>query len=158
MSVFSVDTEAGDIEAVMDAVADVLRRWEGGDTAGSSVSLFPRQSGRLCEQARQLQAQWNIDATAIIHSTRPRAGPWLVRFQILVRRLTWWFLEPVVQQIRRFQMNAAQVIEGLAQNQEQWMRDADRLDALTRRVEALEARWEAASRDETPCAGESDDA
>jgi len=82
------------------------------------LSQIQGQSQYLAQQARQLRLQWNIDSGAIIHSTKPRWGPFIIRFQSLVRRATWWFLEPILQQIRSFQMNAAHVLDGLAQQQE----------------------------------------
>lgn len=140
MSVFTVNAETNDVEEALRAVADGLRRWEGGE-APRADSLLPAAHGTLAEQARQLRFQSRIDRDAIIHSTRPRLGPLLIRFQVLVRRLTWWFLEPIVQQVRLFQANAARVADGLAQNQASL---AAQVADLTQRVEALERELRAA--------------
>ncbi len=118
MSVFSVHSTTDDVEIVMKDVAEALRRWEEGEAHPLSTSLLQGQLKNLTQHTRQLRLQWNIDGNAIIHSTRPRLGPWIIRFQLLVRRLTWWFLEPILQQIRRFQMNTALILDSLAQNQE----------------------------------------
>ncbi|HUS70247.1 MAG TPA: hypothetical protein VM075_05685 [Anaerolineae bacterium] len=141
MSVFSVHSGSADVEAVMGVLGDALRRWEGGEARPLDLSLLQGQVDRLTEGARQLTLQWNIDGNAIIHSTR-RRGAWLIRFQIVVRRLTWWFLEPILQQIRLFQMNTAHVADGLAQNQEalmQQLRDVPQ-EEWKSRLEALEAQ------------------
>jgi hypothetical protein len=135
MSVFTVDTDATDIENLMDAVSNHLRQWEGGENPPLDISPGFGKGNRLSVQTRQLKLQWNIDSNAIIHSTRPRLGPWIIHFQTIVRRLTWWFLEPIVQQIRSFQMNNARVTDELARSQELL---ASRTEELARRVEALE--------------------
>ncbi len=140
MSVFSVHATSNDVEAAMAAVADALHQWEGGDTPPLDLSLLQSQGERLSQQAHQLRFQWNVDGNAIIHSTRPGVGPWIIRFQVVVRRLTWWFLEPILHQIRLFQRNTAHVVHGLTQNQEQL---AAHIAALEAQVEALQRRLEA---------------
>jgi hypothetical protein len=140
MSIFTVRTSASDVEAVMGAVGDALREWEGGDALPLDLSLVQSQNEQLTDQAHQLRLQWNVDGSAIIHSTRPRIGPWIIRFQLVVRRLTWWFLEPILLQIRMFQMNTAQVVDGLAQNQEAMLARTLELQDLSQRVEALERK------------------
>ena len=139
MSVFSVHSGSADVEAVMGVLGDALRRWEGGEARPLDVSLLQGQVDRLTEGARQLTLQWNIDGNAIIHSTR-RRGAWLIRFQIVVRRLTWWFLEPILQQIRLFQMNTAQVLDGVVRSQEALMAGLGDLpeEEWKNRLEALE--------------------
>jgi hypothetical protein len=117
MSVLSVVSDANDVEATMAAVADALRRWEGGAARPLDLATAPGQEEELAIQASRLRLQWNVDGGAIIHSTRPRLGPWIIRFQTAVRRATWWFLEPVLQQIRSFQMSAARVAERTARDQ-----------------------------------------
>ena len=142
MSVFTVSTGEEDVELAMQAVADALRNWEGGG-APSPEPLRAPEWGRLRSQARQLTLQSNIDSNAIIHSTRPGVGPWIIRFQIGVRRLTWWFVEPIVQQARRFQANVAQVLDGLAGDQERLRNQVAEMADLNQRVEALEGHMEA---------------
>ena len=143
MSIFSVHTTDDDVETVMAAVASALRQWEGGKRPPLDLSLLRGQGEALSQQAHQLLFQWNVDGNAIIHSTRPRVGPWIIRFQVVVRRLTWWFLEPILHQIRLFQRNTAHVVHGLTQNQEQL---AAHIAALEAQVEALQRRLEAERR------------
>ncbi len=139
MSLFTVESSANDVEHLLAAVGDGLRQWEGGEGAPPDLTP-PAEAGQaLLRQARQLRQQWNIDGGAVIHSTRPRLGPALVRFQLLVRRLTWWFLEPILQQVRLFQMNSARLGEGLAREQE---RLAQQVEALSAQVAALQRRLE----------------
>ena len=129
-SIFTVDGETQDVESVMDRVASALRRWETGARPPLDLSATPSGGVGLGEQAHRLKLQWNVDSNAIVHSTRPGLGPWIIRFQHLVRRATWWFWEPILQPIRLFQRNAARIVEGLVQNDE----------ALSMRVAELEAR------------------
>jgi hypothetical protein len=91
-----------------------------------------------------------VDHSAVIQSTRPVLGPWIIRFQHLVRKLTWWYVEPVIQQIRRFQRNAALATDGLARNQRRLL---TRCDDLTKEVAALRHRLEVLEARESP-AGE----
>ena len=142
MSVFTVSTGEGDVELTMQAVADALRNWKGGGAPSPGPLRVP-EWGRLRSQARQLTLQSNIDSNAIIHSTRPGVGPWIIRFQIGVRRLTWWFVEPIVQQTRRFQANVARVLDGLAGDQERLRNQVAEMADLNQRVEALEGQMEA---------------
>jgi len=142
MTVFSVHSGTDDVEAVMGTVADALRRWEGGEARSLDLLLIQGQTDRLAEQARQLTFQWNVDGSSIIHSTRRGYGPWLIRFQIVVRRLTWWFLEPILQQIRLFQMNTAHVLDGVVRSQEALMAGLGDLpeEEWKNRLEALESQ------------------
>ncbi|NMC02924.1 MAG: hypothetical protein GYA30_11195 [Chloroflexi bacterium] len=127
MSFFSVHADTGDVEGVLHAVAEGLRHWEGGEAISLDLSFVRRREEQLVQQARQLRLQANLDGNAIIHSTRPKIGPWVIRFQHLVRRLTWWFFEPILQQVRAFQLNTARVVEGLAEEQEALMAEVQRL-------------------------------
>jgi hypothetical protein len=156
MNPFTVSTGLNDIEAVMDAVADALRRWEGGGELSLDLSPVSGKDERLGLQAHRLKLQYNIDSNAVIHSTRPGLGPWIIRFQTLVRRLTWWFLEPVVQQIRLFQMNTARVVDGLAKNQELLASQVAKIEDLVQRVEALEMQGELLQRGPVDLDGEED--
>jgi hypothetical protein len=127
MSVFSIQTDVNDVEVMMRAVGEAVRRWEGGDAMSLDLAWVQRREEHLLQQARQLRFQATVDGNAIIHSTRPHLGPWIIRFQQFVRRMTWWFLEPVLQQIRVFELNTAQVVETLAENQEALLAQLQRL-------------------------------
>jgi len=150
MNIFTVQVDSADIEVAMHEVSQAVAAWEGGEAHPLTFSLARRGEGEILRQARRLQLQWNIDANAIIHSTRPGLGPWIIRFQTLVHRATWWFLEPILQQIRAFQMNAAQVMEGLAENQAGLIADnherqgvrEEQLTALEAELKALKSRLE----------------
>lgn len=139
MNIFTVQTDVDDIEVAMNRVAQAVREWEKGKNQTLAFSLASRGKGQVLKQARQLQLQWNVDANAIIHSTRPKIGPWIIRFQNLIRRATWWFLEPILQQIRAFQMNTARVVEGLAENQTAILAESEELRSeIEQRLESLE--------------------
>jgi len=127
MSVFSIQADTGDIEVVMRQVGEAVRRWEGGDTLPLDLAWVQRREERLLQQARQLRFQAIVDGNAIIHSTRPRIGPWIIRFQHFIRKITWWFLEPILQQIRTFQLSTAQIVEALAANQETLLAELQRI-------------------------------
>ncbi len=144
MNIFTVQVEGDDVEVAMNEVAQAVQAWETGASHPLSFVLAHRGERQLLRQARRLQFQWNVDADAIIHSTRPGLGPWIIRFQTLVRRATWWFLEPILQQIRAFQMNAARVIEGLAENQAALLVDGrEQRSALQEQLETLEVEMAA---------------
>lgn len=137
MNVFTVDAEAHDVEVVMDRIARAVRQWEGEEALNLDASPSAR-SERLVLQARRLKLQWHVDGRAVIHSTRPTVGTWIIRFQRLVRRLTWWFLEPILQQVRGFQRNVAQVLSEMAERQEGVEKRVEVLEAGLRRLQALE--------------------
>jgi hypothetical protein len=152
MTVFSVDASHDDVELLLHALGDALRRWEGGDVSALSLSEGRGVDTALLQRARQLRIQAKVERGAIVHSTRPRIGPLIIRFQHLVRRLTWWFTEPILQQISAYQFNSALVIEGLAESLEAVKRDlselqqrgdAQQLDELESRVQEIEAQLKA---------------
>jgi hypothetical protein len=117
MSVIEVTAPGDDVEDLMDAAGRALQAWERQADDPRAATGRDRAEGDLPSRAARLRHQWRVDANAIIHSNRPRLGPWLVRMQTFVRRTTWWFLEPVIQQIRQYQRNSARVIEDLARQQ-----------------------------------------
>ena len=127
MNVFSVQADSNDVEVIMHELGKAVQRWEGGDALPLDLALVQRREDRLLQEARQLRLQGTLDGNAIVHSTRPRLGPWIIRFQHFVRRVTWWFLEPILQQIRAFQLHTAQVVEALSENQEALLLELQRL-------------------------------
>jgi len=151
VNIFSVSSDAQDVEMLLSNVAEKMRRWEGGKLPVLDLSVMLQDNDKIGKQASQLKGQWNIDRSAVIQSTRPLLGPWIVRFQHVVRRLTWWYLEPILQQIRRFQRNTALAADGMAQNQRRLLARCDDLTkevvALRHRLEALEAQKSTAGED-----------
>jgi len=156
VNIFSVSSDAQDVEMLLSNVAEEMRRWEGGELPRMQsirvldLSVMVQDNDRIGQQASRLKGQWNIDRSAVIQSTRPVLGPWIVRFQHVVRKLTWWYLEPILQQIRRFQRNAALAADGLAQNQRRLLA---RCEDLTKEVTVLRDRLETLEAQESP-AGE----
>ena len=144
MNVFSVNSDVPDVEMLLASVAQTLREWEGGRTPPLDLSYVLGQTTTISQQVAQLRSQANLDSQAIIHSTRPRVGPWIIRFQHLVRRFTWWFTEPIVQQIRLFQIQSTMTLGKLAQNEESLAKHVDTLngevEALRQRLHALETQ------------------
>ncbi|MCU0522433.1 MAG: hypothetical protein MUF84_17290 [Anaerolineae bacterium] len=149
MTVFSVDASHDDVELMLRDVGDAVRRWESGESLGLSLSEQRLPDGALLQRARLLRMQARIDRGAIIHSTRPRVGPLVIRFQRLVRRLTWWFTEPLLQQVSAYQVNSALVVESLAEGVDALGRDPGttaendlraRLAELELRVQQLESQ------------------
>lgn len=147
-NVFSVAVNAKDVEVLMHAVAVALQRWEAGDALMLGLDTVSAIPGEGVSQSAllRLPLESQIDSDAIIHSTRATLGPWIIRFQRLVRRLTWWFTEPILQQIRGFQRHAAQAIVSLARDQEALrsrldeLQADDRLAALEKELADLRAR------------------
>jgi hypothetical protein len=144
LNIFSVSSDIQDVEVLLGNVAGAVRQWEGGEIVSLDLSLMLGEASQASQRAGRLKGQWNLNSWAIIQSTRPGLGPWIIRFQHLVRRATWWYLEPIIQQIRAFQMNAALVMDALAQNQAKALTNSQaqtaELAALQKRVEALEAQ------------------
>ena len=122
MNVFSVYSEHADVELLMQSVAERLKRFEAGEGGSHDIAAFSLYPVGWEDQDTErnvelLIAQWDIDSSEIIHSTRPVLGPAIITFQHVVRRLTWWFLNPIVDQISRFNHSAARVIHGLFRQQ-----------------------------------------
>ena len=140
MSVLDVNTASDDVEDVMRAVGDAVSSWERQAAPSGAGPQRQDNSDDLRRRAALLRHQWRVDSNAIIHSNRPGLGPWLIRMQSLIRRMSWWFLEPVVQQIRLYQRNSARVIDGLAREQEQVADKLSAFEGLSRHVADLEAR------------------
>lgn len=143
MNIFSVTADEQDVEVLLGNVSEALDTWEAGEALPLDLSLLLHETGKAKQQVHQLNSQWHIDSNAVILSNRPGLGPWIIRFQRLVRRLTWWFTEPIVQQIRAFQRSTAVTITHLAQNQEDFLtteqNQAAELAALQEKVAQLEA-------------------
>lgn len=137
MNIFSVSSETQDIEILLGNVNEALKEWEGGETPPLDLSIMLGDAGKLNQQAARLKGQWNINSWEIIQSTRPGLGPWVIRFQHLVRKLTWWYLEPIIQQVRGFQRNTALTVDGLAQNHEELLRT---LAQQSERIAELEGK------------------
>ena len=104
VNIFSVSSEKQDVQMLLGNVAEAIRRWEEGAPPSLDLSIMLGETSKVGQRARQLKGQWNVNGSAIIQSTRPGLGPWIIRFQNLVRKLTWWYLEPIIQQIQVFSM------------------------------------------------------
>lgn len=138
MNIFSVSSDTQDVEILLKNTGEALRQWEGGDSPPLDLSIMLGDAGKLNQQASRLKGQWNINSWAVIQSTRPGLGPWVIRFQHLVRKLTWWYLEPIIQQIRGFQRNTAMTVDGLAQSHEDLLltiqRQAGQIEVLEQQL------------------------
>jgi len=141
LNIFSVSSDTQDVEALLGNTAEALRQWEGGDAPPLDLSIMLGDAGKLNQQASRLKGQWNINSWAIIQSNRPGLGPWIIRFQHLMRKLTWWFPEPIIQQIRGFQRNTAFTVDGLAQSHEELLqtvqRQATQIESLEKQLVVL---------------------
>lgn len=155
MNIFNVNTSVADIEAVLASAAQALSDWENGRPHQLDLTAVADQHSTVGQQIAHLRNQANLDGNAIIHSTRPQIGPWIIRFQLLVRRLTWWFTDPLVFQIRMFQNQAVTLITKLNQNDQQMLQNTasmmEELSELQKRVSHLEAKLaDAANQDRRP--------
>lgn len=130
-SVILIDDGPGDVEDLMRQLGAEIEVWSTATHPGTSpAAVVPTQRSGPHAVARQLMLRAQVDGNAIIHSTRPRLGPWLIRFQAAVRRVTWWFLEPILQQIRAFQVDSARAIGDLAREQDALQAQISDLRAL----------------------------
>jgi hypothetical protein len=144
VNIFSVSSDHQDVESLLDNVAEAIHQWEEGGMPALDLSILLGEADKIAQQASRLKGQWNVDSSAVIQSTRPGLGPWIIRFQKTVRRYTWWYLEPIIHQIRVFQRNTALTADGLARNQETLLSRYENLvveqAALRNRLEAIEDR------------------
>lgn len=156
LNVFSVYSEQSDVELLMQSVAERLKRFEAGEGSSREIAAFSLYPVGWEDQDTErnvelLIAQWDIDGSEIIHSTRPVLGPAIITFQHIVRRLTWWFLNPIVDQISRFNHSAVRVIHSLYRQQcatNQQLSDmATRLAAAERTIAELTQRIEELEKD-----------
>jgi hypothetical protein len=144
VNIFNVNAEVADVEVVLQSVAQALGDWEGGRPHQLDLSAVLGQTSSISQQIAQLRSQANIDNQAIIHSTRPNIGPWIIRFQQFVRRFTWWFTDPFLFQIRMFQNQTVTVITKLNQNDQHIVQNVatmmEEVSELQKRLNALESR------------------
>lgn len=149
MTIFTVSTDEHDIDKLLDEVATALGKWEAGEAVPLDLSVMLGDAGKTDQKARELRSQWQIDGHAVIQSTRPGLGPWVIRFQQMVRRLTWWFMDPILHQIRHFQRNTAVTVADMAQTQtaliQQVETQATEIEALRARLAQLEEQTGALS-------------
>lgn len=137
MPVFDIRSDQLDIESLMQKVAEEVARRQAGETGRTFASASAAGAQPDLRQAMAvLNTSWNIDGNAIIHSTRPRWGRQIIRFQKAVRRLTWWFTEPILLQVRGFNGNATRATNALYRQQ---IELTETVEHLAARVEALEA-------------------
>lgn len=153
-NIFNVRVDKPDVELLMQGVAERLQRFEmgeGSDDEVATFSLYPIgwEDHDAERNLELLIAQWDIDGQEIIHSNRPVLGPAIIAFQKVVRRWSWWFLNPIIDQVSQFNHTAARVIYSLYRQQrdttQQLGEMAARLEAaestiseMTKRIEELE--------------------
>jgi len=152
LNLFSVYSQPPDVESLMRQVEQKLQQWENGKDLGP-LRLTALPFGRNDADAEQmiglLSSQWDVNSRAIIHSTRPVLSRPIIVFQRVVRRLTWWYLEPLLQQIRDFHLHVAKSVSHIFRRQQaqgdefvELVQELKRLDQiileLSQRVGALE--------------------
>ena len=155
VNIFSVHSDRRDVESLLSNVGKAVDQWEGGKSQSLDLSIMLGESDQVSRQASQLAGRWNIDSAAVIQSTRPGLGPWIIRFQRLVRRLTWWFSEPIIQQVRVFQKNTASTVNGLAKNHDKLLA---RLEELAEEQRELRERLDALDGDSSAMNADANDA
>lgn len=146
MNIFTVDSEEADVEELLNNVKTAVSQWESGQKLTLDLSHMLGESGKVGQKARDLRTSWQIDTNAIIKSNRPGIGAAIIKFQQFVRRGTWWFMEPIVQQIRTFQRKTAVSVSDLATNQDLILAElkskSEELEALKETVAKLKAQLE----------------
>src|SRR5207248_5235201 len=81
----------------------------GAERAPEPPAAWARLGGHLWDLDQRKQ----LDAGAVIEFRRPFVGGLIVRAQRLVRRLTGWYLLPILEQIRLFEGDAAAALRDL---------------------------------------------
>ena len=155
VNIFSVHSDRRDVESLLSNVGKAVDQWEEGKSLSLDLSIMLGESDQVRRQASKLAGRWNIDSAAVIQSTRPGLGPWIIRFQRLVRRLTWWFSEPIIQQVRVFQKNTASTVNGLAKNHDKLLA---RLEELAEEQRELRERLDALDGDSSAMNADANDA
>jgi hypothetical protein len=142
MSVFNVPKGPEDVELTMASVSKSLRQWETDEALPLEVAMLEDKSDRLVGRAENLMSECEIDTNAVMESDKTGVGPWLMRLQRLVRRLTWWFNVPFLHQIRRYQVSSASLLRDTIDQQMSMVKHIDHLMAedLAGRIASLEAR------------------
>ncbi len=130
-NLITVEGSAADVQELLREVGECVARWEAGSSGRGAVARVTGLSAAEMDALVQgLRVKARIDGNAIIHSTRPRLGPAIIRFQVALRRLTWWFLEPILQQMRAFQGDSALAIAALADENRLLRRELEELRAV----------------------------
>ncbi|MEN9938068.1 MAG: hypothetical protein RLZZ387_4647 [Chloroflexota bacterium] len=114
-----------DSDSVADAMA-AAERALAGDTPpepGAAAGVDPRVmeivrgDPYLAENIVVAHASWGVDQGAIVVSRRPGLAWAINRFQWLVRRATWWYTAPQLDQINMFHGAVVRVLASLVKNQ-----------------------------------------
>jgi len=134
VSFFSVKSDRGDIEDLMGRLSARLSELEStGELGRHQTALLPTsgQSISLDDQIRALHALWMINPNEIIRSNRPRFGEAIRRFQRFVRRMTFWYTVPLIDQVTAFNGGVVRAIAGLREQQLALRNEIDYLTAMT---------------------------
>ena len=121
MTVYWVRTDTTSAFAAMEAVERALAENDTGtpDTATRATPAPDPTGGDayLRDNLDRMAATWAVDPHRIVISRRPGLAAALNGFQRLVRRGTWWYTLPQLEQISEFHAALARVIESLLEHQ-----------------------------------------
>ena len=140
MNLFSAYSQPPDVELLMQQVEQKLQQWENGKDLGPfrlTALPFGRNDADSEQMIGLLSSQWDINGRAIIHSTRPVLSRPIIVFQRVIRRLTWWYLEPLLQQIRDFHLQVAKSVSYVFRRQQAQSDEFVELVQEQRRLEQI---------------------
>ncbi len=143
-----------DVEQVMEevnravAAPDTLLAdfWTDGRASAPNLAfIYPPYSKTLLVNLDLVSRNWEIEPEFELGSRRKAVGGLVVAFKRLMRSLLRWYVNPIVHQVRKFNMLVTRTLHDLANNLdelsqrvERLEKDEDRLAGLTQRIERLE--------------------
>ena len=126
-----------DVEQVMEEVNKAVAApstlladfWKDERPAAPNLSfIYPPYSKSLAVNLDLVSRNWEIESEFELGTRRRALGSLAVSVKKLTRSLTRWYVNPVVHQVRKFNMLVTRTLFDLANN----------LEALSERVDAIE--------------------
>jgi len=126
-----------DVEQVMEEVNRAVAApetlladfWKEERPAAPNLSfLYPPYSKSLAVNLDMVSRNWEIESEFPLGSRHRALGGFAVAVKKLTRSLTRWYVNPVVHQVRKFNMLVTRTLFDVANN----------IDALSERIEAIE--------------------
>ncbi|MBU1669818.1 MAG: hypothetical protein KKF41_01760 [Actinobacteria bacterium] len=116
-----------------------------GAQAPNLAFIYPPYSKTLLVNLDLVSRNWEIEPEFELGSRRRAVGGLVISFKRLTRSLLRWYINPIVHQVRKFNMLVTRTLHDLANNLdelsqrvERLERHEDRLADLSERVERLE--------------------
>jgi hypothetical protein len=140
-----------DVEQVMEEVNRAVAApqtllaefWQEERPAFPNVAfLYPPLSKTLHVNLDLVSRNWEIDSEFELGSKRRGVGKLLVKVKVLTRGFLRWYINPIVHQVRKFNMLVTRTLHDLSNNLDDVSDRVDRLEQAEteRRIAELEER------------------